>query len=458
MAVYSRWSGGAVLDLRLDPNGGSLGSAGIGIRSGVPNPSNGNTWGTLLRSFSPRPLGSARDGFSLWVSHSGVNDLALSINLMESTGEAFTAQGDGAVVIQAAGGGTQLLAATAYGVFTLPAGFSGWVRLPFERLGVPVWYTGAGDGVLDRDGIGSFGLGFDVIAAAGSDLVIDELATYYAVDPALAARVEGRDYPSIFQAWNPAENIPNEDPDTTMLRHDLVSHDPWSWRLAWDLASGEEPASGLATRFTPQSVANSQAYLAGLRARNPHLIVLCEVRYRDAWDSFLPENHRFWQRDAQGNRIPGWEEGNYYLLDWHQAEYRDHVVTQARAMVEAGLDGVMLDWWIDEDDDRLALIKAVRAAIGDRLIIVNANDRQIPRSAPYVNGLYMEGYRSQTAQDWERLRSTLEWGEANVRRPQINAFETWLETSRGDLNRMRATTTLSLTHADGYALFGDPND
>ncbi|MBV5332780.1 hypothetical protein JZU54_04275 [bacterium] len=41
------------------------------------------------------------------------------------------------------------------------------------------------------------------------------------------------------------------------------------------------------------------------------------------------------------------------------------------------VDGIMLDWWQD-DDERLALVKAVRARIGEgALILANANDRAV---------------------------------------------------------------------------------
>jgi hypothetical protein len=73
------------------------------------------------------------------------------------------------------------------------------------------------------------------------------------------------------------------------------------------------------------------------------------------------------------------------------------------------------------------------------------------------------------AGEWQRATQTLLWAEANLRAPTINAFETWSCTatrpeavpctpdSRNSLSRMRATTTLVLTHSDGTVLFGDPN-
>ena len=120
-------------------------------------------------------------------------------------------------------------------------------------------------------------------------------------------------------------------------------------------------------------------------------------------------------------------------------------------------DGVMLDWW-EDGDDRLALVKAIRKEIGDKaLILVNANDRKTPRSAAFVNGYFMECYKSKTVEDWKQIAEALEWAESNLKEPRINCIETWFHKSRKDLHLMRATTTLSLTLSDGYCLFSDPN-
>jgi hypothetical protein len=197
---------------------------------------------------------------------------------------------------------------------------------------------------------------------------------------------------------------------------------------------------------------------AELLAKNPRMVLLAEIRYRDAGRAFLPADHKWWKRAADGTLEKGWEEGGFLKLDYANPDYRKHVAAQARAAVETGvLDGVMLDWWRD-DDDHLALVREVRAAVGEAaLILVNANDRQTPRTAPFVNGYFMECYRSRTAADWERIANSLAWAETALREPRINCVETWFHNSREDLYLMRATTTLALTLSDGYCLFSDPN-
>lgn len=191
---------------------------------------------------------------------------------------------------------------------------------------------------------------------------------------------------------------------------------------------------------------------------NPNLVLIAEIRYRDAHRSYLPDGHAWWRRDSRGKIVAGWAEGGYLQLDFGQAAFREQVALQAQAAVASGVvDGIMLDWWQD-DEDRLALIKAIRARIGDgALIVANANDRRTPKTAPFINGYFMECYRSKTAEDWSRIADTLAWAEIHLRPPRVNCVETWFHTSRADENLMRCVTTLSLTQSDGYCLFSDPN-
>lgn len=268
----------------------------------------------------------------------------------------------------------------------------------------------------------------------------------------LRDRITTRTFPSVFQAWNAADNLKGEDAWATVARHDLVFHGPGFLGLRW-----EGQFTGLARGFAKESIAPARKLRAELLRKNPNLILLAEIRYRDAHRSYLPEGHSWWKR-RDGRLVMGWEEGGYVQLDFANPEFRQQVALQAKAVVDSGaFDGVMLDWW-DDDEDRIALVKAVRAAVGDEaLILVNANDRKTPRTAAFVNGYFMECYKSKTAEDWRQIADTLQWAEKNLREPRVNCVETWFHSSRRDLGLMRATTALALTLSDGYCLFSDPN-
>jgi hypothetical protein len=292
-------------------------------------------------------------------------------------------------------------------------------------------------------------------------------------EQSVAWRLANRAFPSVFQAWNPAENLKGEDPLDTAARHDLLFNGPEFFKLAWDHAY-----QGLATSFTPSSVKEGLEQRKSLLERNPNMILILEIRYRDAWGNalpkgyeeawkkanrgewrgFLPADHKWWKRGADGQIVKGWKEGGFLQLDFANPEYQEQVATQCEAAVKSGVvDGVMLDWW-EDDADRLALVKAIRRRIGgDALVVVNSNDRPIPRTAAFVNGLFMECYRSKTSEDWRRITETLAWAEKNLRAPRVNCLETWYHKSRADDNLMRATTAISLVLSDGYCLFSDPN-
>jgi len=273
-------------------------------------------------------------------------------------------------------------------------------------------------------------------------------------DRPVAGRIASRALPSVFQAWSPADNI-KEDQVMTEARHDLIFHGERFFGLHWDNAY-----PGLATNFTPASIQTGLQRRRDLLRRNQNLILLVEIRYRDAHWSFLPADHKWWQRDEQGKIVPAWGEGAgaYLQLDFSNPEFREQVAKQAQATIASGVaDGIMLDWWRD-DADRLSLVKAIRSRIGDEaLILANVNDVIAPQTAPFINGYFMECYRTQTVEDWSRIADTLKWAENKLRQPRINCLETWFHESRSDENLMRATTTLSLVLSDGYCLFSDPN-
>ena len=115
------------------------------------------------------------------------------------------------------------------------------------------------------------------------------------------------------------------------------------------------------------------------------------------------------------------------------------------------VDGVFLDWWNEdhqtsasfldgsafqmsaeeEVQGRLAILRRIRELVGDDfLILVNTNDRTAPRSAPYVNGTFMEVWKP----DWstgytvDRLltvEDTLSWASRELLEPRINCLEGW---------------------------------
>lgn len=285
-------------------------------------------------------------------------------------------------------------------------------------------------------------------------------------------RLQLRSFPSVFSAWGAAENLNDwrkdstiplstiESKDQTIARHDLV------WRGLTGLGLLDAgPNIGLIEEFDNAHIAKALAYRKRLLDLNPNMILIAEIRYRDASGDFLPEDSPWWKRDRSGSRLEGWAERNYFLLDYSRDDFQDHVAKQCQAAVAAGVvDGCFFDWWNKEDDDRIALLTKVRSTIGDdALIIVNVNGAKPEKTASMINGVYMEGLGAKFFPSWQTAGDNLEWAMSHLRPPVIAALDCWFPDNfsanegRKSFQIMRAATTLVLTRSDGFVLFGDPN-
>ncbi len=296
-------------------------------------------------------------------------------------------------------------------------------------------------------------------------------------------RVDSRTYPSVFQAWYSVD-MPELYPTTTeeqriqvSAMHDLMWEEPLSQLgegvdlvlgLEWDHEN-----NGLATSFTDASLKRAKRNKKALLEANPNMVCLFEVRWRDAPQSFLPEDSEWWLRDDNGEIVKGWLGGwePFLMLNYENSEFQDNVARQCQLAVESGVyDGIMLDW-----SGHLEIVKKVRKAIGsDKLIIVNIHDdiHDGEMFKDYINGSFMElnpidslslpvedlvlyGKEDVNKRNWDKVRDALVYFENNFQEPHVNCLEVW--GNRDDQSRMRATTTLGLVYSDGYVLYADPN-
>ena len=300
--------------------------------------------------------------------------------------------------------------------------------------------------------------------------------------PPIQPRIENRRFPSVFSAWggigwSPVLNRPDLSDEQHMALHDFY----WS------------PSFGMRWRKTEQGIQlvgdpnTAQQQRDELVALNPNMLFIIEIRIRDAFvDDFYPEDWPHWIRDENGNLRPGLPGQNYYLIDFTDPDLQEQIVQQAIAAAKCGLfDGIFFDWWNEdravltnhqvgwtellpggneaEQHARDSILQRIRAAVRpDFLIIGNGNRRKFPRTAPYINGTFMETLRDYeggyTHHGLAEIESTLLWAEENLRKPRVNCLEGWgIPTERPDslTNRrwMRAFTTMSLTHSDGYVLY-----
>ncbi len=294
-------------------------------------------------------------------------------------------------------------------------------------------------------------------------------------DDPIAERLENRSYPSVYQKQS-AINLPELSWEEKLSYHDLY-YSRRIFNMGWYVApEGVKLVGDLASAKHERDV---------LLSYNPNMIFLPVISYQATPADQYPEDWPYWLRDASGNRIqePGYED---FLIDFTQPGAQDFFVQQAIAVAQCGLyDGIFLDWWVEdrsilynragiedidskyakiEVDAKLSMLRRIREAVGDEfLILVNTVQYKAPRSAPYVNGTFMEtgwdpNIGSYTHEHLTEIEDTLLWSEKNFREPQINCLEAQgipTENPDSPTNQrwMRVFTTMSLTHSDGYVLY-----
>jgi hypothetical protein len=289
----------------------------------------------------------------------------------------------------------------------------------------------------------------------------------------LKERIKHAKYPRVGQAWSRADNL-SEDTETSIARHDLYFSSAESFGLQWK----KIPGYGESAELDPCSVENARVKRTRLLLQNPNMVMLAEIRYHDAKGDTFPVDSPFWQHESN-KQVANKDYPQFQKFDYTNPQFQDHVAAQARAALQSGaVDGIMLDWWNEggpnkasDDKAKLELLKKVRAAVGpDALIMINTNEYKMPEeTTKLVNGYYMECSKTSNMHsdeeahaEWEQIQETLDYAEKYGKPPHINMVETWWESGsaskRDELDKMRATTTMVMTHSDGYALFADPDN
>ncbi len=211
-------------------------------------------------------------------------------------------------------------------------------------------------------------------------------------------------------------------------------------------------------------------------AANPDAVFLMGLPMRAAPIDYWGKEFPYWVRDSAGNFVL---DGRTPLVDFTQPEVQDIIVKQAISVSKCGLfDGIIYDHWRDEDNmlegyvsieaqlqARLNIVRRIRAATRPNFLIqVNSNWAILPHTGPYINGLSMEtGIPNwgKTPEEREQIvtevEKTVVWAEENMREPRINAifgeaFPADEQPRSANFQWVRLLTTLSLTHADGYAM------
>ncbi|HIM55373.1 MAG TPA: hypothetical protein EYM39_01600 [Candidatus Latescibacteria bacterium] len=333
-------------------------------------------------------------------------------------------------------------------------------------------------------------------------------------------------FPRVCQAWAGIQNRPDLSELEQLASHDLMWSGLWDLGLGWRV-SVDQPYQGLSTTLmdiwgNPDAAEERKDSLLQL---NPDFKFLVSVLYREGkyvddesglvnlWEfGDHPPDSPFWIRDVVGEPVPAFgtddnldgviqlEEIDTALTDFRNPDLIELIAQKALALEQTGMvDGIFLDWWAEhnrtaasyidwstfymtaeeEIEARLTILRRIRELVSDDFLILgNTNQLTAPRSAPYMNGMFMEAVKADqfggyTVSELETIEESLYWGSENLREPRINCLEGWrvvydygeddddaLVAERDSAENkqwMRLFTTLTLTHSDGHVLFaGNP--
>lgn len=327
-----------------------------------------------------------------------------------------------------------------------------------------------------------------------TDFYYDEICEIPPPGPPVIQRILTKNYPAIYEthgfvAETPEEyelNSPSINPE--LYNERITMNDLYFTRLVldWTWPTDVPPYIGPGTRFGG-NLERSRARRETQIALNPNLVFLVQPIIRPELEDFPPDTDLL-IRDTDGQLVY-W--ADQYHFDILRPEVQQLLVDKYVGVAECGLyDGIFIDGfrnngigdWVEvypevvgkeitaEDiiEIHRHIFRSVRERVRpDFLIMVNANVTRTDRLAEFINGAHMEaGTRHLTTyKGLRQLEAVLSWNEENFREPRINGLECagWEgpNNSLEHLRRMRLTTTLSLTHSDGYVdykvLYKHPN-
>ena len=338
------------------------------------------------------------------------------------------------------------------------------------------------------------------------DIISDEICEIAPFPPPVPERIQNRTFPSLtfnFRSLiyntKPARWLNQwDDPDNyydVATKHDMHYY-THRLGLRWALTP-IAPTEGLSTRLA----GNIEEVLEEYKKydKNPNMLFIPAIRIHGYGFDDMPSDSDLWLRDANGQIIersdlwlrdangqiigllPDYEPQG--VLDILNPEVQQLVIERVVAVADCGFfDGVLFDDWAEKHisyylnhfnisgevviEAYISILKGIRERVRDDfLILVNRNWGKSPRYAEWINGSFMETHPDrQDGYSYERLRGieeALSWNEKYLREPRINVLngqgvEQPID-SADNLRWMRVFTTLSLTHSDGYSVFGTPD-
>ena len=316
------------------------------------------------------------------------------------------------------------------------------------------------------------------LEAAEENVICEHPRPSYTVT--VAERIHNRDYPSVFLTHKRSNYEEDPDPFNQLVHYDFsFMYEPFH-PLVYPYTSNS-PFGGMVRTGEHGTIAHlSHVHRDAIR-ENPNMIFIVEIAYFDGRFFNIPADSPYWFRnpdgtiahrpgpfDAQGNKK--WQDEP--LLDFTNPDVIEMIIQHTIAVAKCGLyDGIWLDRWQELEGDfrgklshlvtkedelnaRLQILQGIRANVRDDfLIMVNSRD-ELPHSAPYINGVFIEAGAPKsiyTYKDLYRFENIIKWYESNLREPTFTLL--WGQVYHKPpitQQTVRQFTTLSLTHSDGY--------
>ena len=300
--------------------------------------------------------------------------------------------------------------------------------------------------------------------------------------PSIEERVLNRTYPSVAQAAYYVSNLP---PEVSETYHDLHINDftPYQKAEIELHLTEDQPTEGLANRLAGKCDIAAGIYQHRLNMNPNHLLLFGMRFYASSNAGGFPESSNVWLTDANGQIVANdvgqpWVE---YQIDLVKPHVQDIFIEHIVGIAKSGLyDGIFIEGFSNDgagfigrelhpatDEEIRAAYKRIlhqaRLRVPVDFLIMAGSGTQKPVSfTEYINGSYIEtapeikeaGYTYRYLVEIEE--ATL-WYEENLRYPQINVLQgVSIGASESPTSQrwMRVFTTLTLTHSDGYVLYG----
>ena len=332
---------------------------------------------------------------------------------------------------------------------------------------------------------------FSSLDGLGLEIHRDEICEIAPFPPPVTERIQNRTFPSLTYDFHsliyntePVRWLNQwDDPDNyydVATKHDM-HHYTHYLGLRWALTP-TAPLEVLSTRLA----GNIEEVLEEYKKydKNPNMLFIPPIAMFGYQEDELPPDTDFLLRDADGQIvIDDYRPWDIWIPDILNPKFQQLIIERVVAVANCGFfDGVLFDEWYDTHlffqrlhntateeeviEAHITILKGIRERVRDDfLILVNRNRRKSLWYAEWINGIYMETHPDrQDGYSYERLREieeALSWNEKHLREPRINVLPVagvdQPIDSADNLRWMRVFTTLSLTHSDGYSLFGTPD-